>query len=436
MGFKSLFSGDHNFKEIMSKGSLSLGMRILGIVSNFAFLFFVTAYFGSTEWGIFAICFSILQIFSLIGTLGMHIAIVKVLAQGCQNPIELYKNAIFVVIPFSLILISVLCIFSSEISQIFNNDGLHIEKELIIAALGILPYSIALINSGVYRANRHIILFSFFDSFGRFFFGGIVVVIFYFLFDSNTLNILIGFVIGLYILMFCSFIKLKTALSSIKDIKGKVVPIKQLLSIGVPLFWTNFINIGNIWAVTLILGYFLPKESVGLFDAVNRLAGLMTIILFAVNSISGPKFAESISDKINLKSNIDASTKIIFYLSIPLFIVLLITGRIALNILGHESSDYNYHLFVIIIMGQLINNLSGSVGILLQMTGYHILSRNIALIALISNIIFLVLLVPIYGLFGAAIIVGMYIALKNLFSVYVAYNKIGLMTIYNPFKLK
>ena len=58
---------------------------------------------------------------------------------------------------------------------------------------------------------------------------------------------------------------------------------------------------------------------------------------------------------------------------------------------------------LILAFSQVINAMSGSVGIILNMTGKEKVFRNILFFALAINIVLNLFLIPIYGIEGAAI---------------------------------
>lgn len=442
---RNKFLKDKHLSEMAQKSAFSFGMRVLGLLVNYLFLFFVTHYYGAQGWGIFALCFSMLQIVSMIGTLGINVALVKLIPQGYSNLKDLYNRILKFVIPVNLLLGAIIFFASDLIGAFFSADGVVISKYIRVAALGILPFSISMINSGIFRGNKEIVKFSFYDSLGRFLWGGLCVAILHF-FTSDPYTIIAGFVAGLYILSFVSFkgvYKILDKHSAVQndgqssDIKPRPsYSIKELLQLSVPLFWSNFIMQGSLWATTLIIGIYLTKEQVGIFDASNRLANLLTIVLYAVNSISAPKFAESAADKKLLARNVNSSSKLIFVGTIPLFIVMLLAGPFVLDLLEHgKNYGENAHfIFFIILIGQLVNNLSGSVSLLMQMTGHHKINQNISLCSFIFTTVMLFFVTPVYGLIGASIIAGLNIILKNITSVIVMYSRINILTVYHPSK--
>src|ERR1700741_4204717 len=103
---KQKFAKDKHLNEIAKQSAYSFGMRVFGLLVNYLFLFFVTRYYGVKGWGIFAICFALLQITSMIGTLGLNTGFVKVVPQGYTNVRQLYYQSLRLIIPLNLVITS------------------------------------------------------------------------------------------------------------------------------------------------------------------------------------------------------------------------------------------------------------------------------------------------------------------------------------------
>jgi len=437
---KQKLTKDKHLNEIAKQSAYSFGMRVFGLLVNYLFLFFVTKYYGAKGWGIFAICFALLSVASMVGTIGLNTGFVKIVPQGFTNIRQLYYQTLKFIIPLNIGITAIVFFSADIIGNFFDADGIAVGDYIRIASLGILPFSVSMINSALFRGNKQIVLFSFYDSLGRFLWGGIIVFILHF-FTTNAYVVIIGYVLGLYVLAFFSFRGLNKILKPLQSSETgeekREHGFKQLLGLSNSLFWTTFVMQGGQWATTLILGAYLSKEEVGVFDAINRLAGLITIILYATNSITAPKFAEAAYDKKLLQRNVDASSKIIFWTSVPLFLLMLVAGPFLLQVLGYSKTTVHvneYYIFVIILIGQLINNLSGSVGMLMQMTGLHKLSQRLSVASFLFSTIMLFFVTPVYGLIGVSIITGLNIVLKNITSVAMIYSKTRVMTMYLPLK--
>jgi O-antigen/teichoic acid export membrane protein len=89
-------------------------------------------------------------------------------------------------------------------------------------------------------------------------------------------------------------------------------------------------------------------------------------------------------------------------------------------------------VLIILCVGQVVNSISGSVGVILQMTGHQKVYQNIVLIALILNLILNLLLVPLYGTIGAAIATVISISSWNVIGAIYLKKKHNIITYFKP----
>jgi O-antigen/teichoic acid export membrane protein len=85
--------------------------------------------------------------------------------------------------------------------------------------------------------------------------------------------------------------------------------------------------------------------------------------------------------------------------------------------------------------GQFVNVVTGSVGFILMMCGYEKLMRNTILGIALLNMLLNFLLIPWFGVNGAAIATAVSLALMNLILVFIVYRKLKIMTLPIPVRL-
>ena len=92
----------------------------------------------------------------------------------------------------------------------------------------------------------------------------------------------------------------------------------------------------------------------------------------------------------------------IFWSSFPLVIVFFMFPDFLLGLFGEEFK-VGVTAFIFLSCGRLISSFSGSVGNILQMTGNQNIYAIILLIGAILNVVLNLILIPLYGINGAAI---------------------------------
>ena len=193
-----------------------------------------------------------------------------------------------------------------------------------------------------------------------------------------------------------------------------------------------FMFIGSMFMIKsrsdiLMLGVLQSAEAVGIYFAVSRGAQLLDFIPNAANAVLEPNIASLYTEgKIEqIQRIMIKSSRTVFFTSLPIIIGLIGFGYWYLSLFGKEFTQGNMAL-IILCVGQLTNVTAGSVGLLLNMTGnerYTLISRGGSTIL---NVVLNALLIPKWGLEGAAIATASSTILLNLENTIWARKKLGI----------
>jgi len=183
----------------------------------------------------------------------------------------------------------------------------------------------------------------------------------------------------------------------------------------------------------LIAGWLLTSEDLGLFKSAERLALLINFILMVINAIFPPRFASLYreEDIIGLTSLARKSSLLGIGLAVPMLFLCLFFPELMLGLFG-DGFTQAANLLQIIAIGQLINVATGSVGFLLNMTGYEKLMRNISLISNAFGLLMFFILIPLLGALGAALALSMVLILQNLIALIYVWRKLGIWMLPTP----
>ncbi len=166
---------DIHLAEILKGSSIAFVLRIIGIIAGYIFTLLITRGYGAEAMGIFALSFTLLQISSVIGRLGMDTALLRFVAeyssQGKWEIVkDIYKKAIKLVIPFSLFL-SVLVFFLSPYIAEYIFKKPHLASYFQIASIGIVPFVLLFIHTESLRGLKKIKEYMFIQQGGDFYFS-------------------------------------------------------------------------------------------------------------------------------------------------------------------------------------------------------------------------------------------------------------------------
>jgi len=168
------------------------------------------------------------------------------------------------------------------------------------------------------------------------------------------------------------------------------------------------------WSSQFLLGYFKDDATVALFSSSQRIGMLISLFLVSINFIVAPRFADLYFKKQyqDLLQVFKKSALFVSLITMPLVIGVAFYAEYVLSIFGDEYVDSSFVLRVLCV-GQIVNVLTGSVAILLNMTGNESLVRNVSLMGACLSLVSGFLLIPEFGLLGAAISTAFTISVVN-----------------------
>ena len=168
----------------------------------------------------------------------------------------------------------------------------------------------------------------------------------------------------------------------------------------------------------IVLGHYLAPKQVGIYAVAMALVGFVPIALQSVNQIFSPIIAElhALGNRILLQKLYVILTKWIVISTIPLALSIGVFARPLMEVFG-AGFQSGAAVLAIGAIGQLINCGVGSVGFLLLMSGHQIEMIKIQAVNAALMIGLSLLLVPRFGMTGAALASAITVASTNLWSV-------------------
>ena len=178
----------------------------------------------------------------------------------------------------------------------------------------------------------------------------------------------------------------------------------------------------------VMLGAMRGAHDVGLYAAAYRLSYLVIYVTYAAEVILAPVISRMYvnGENIRLQKIITRAVRISFFSVLPFGLVLCFLGGELLGIFGHEFRGAEAAL-IILAVGRLLEVSLGSSALLLPMTGHERTVAKVLSSFVVANILLNAILIPRYGLEGAAIASVMtLISVKSLLTIY-AMRKTSLM---------
>ena len=193
------------------------------------------------------------------------------------------------------------------------------------------------------------------------------------------------------------------------------VPMKELFGFALPMVLTRLAQIGLYEINTVLAGYWLTNVQVGIYAAASRLAKFGTVGLVAVGSILRPSISSLHTQKRvrELDEVFVIATRWVYMITMPLLVFIAMRSRQLLGLFGPSFPDGTVAL-VALCIGQMVNVSTGNVGHMLAMSGRQMLQLADNVAVMVLNVALCVLMIPRFGLLGAAAGGAMAMAAVNL----------------------
>ncbi|MDO6462230.1 oligosaccharide flippase family protein [Granulosicoccaceae sp. 1_MG-2023] len=177
----------------------------------------------------------------------------------------------------------------------------------------------------------------------------------------------------------------------------------------------------------LMLGVFVPAESVGLYAAATKIATLFTFGLAAVNMSIAPLLsrAHASGDHGQLGRLMQKGTLISLAVSLVLVLAMWIAGDFALGLFG-ETFLQARSVFYLLAASHVVSALVGPTGALMNMTGHHKAYALLLGAAALVNVLLNVVLIPAMGIEGAALATLISATLWKIYSVFYVRRRLGI----------
>jgi len=388
-----------------------LGM-FLSKVLGYAYRILIARNFGPEVYGSFSLAIVILSWAVALVSLGF--------TEGVLRYVSLYRgkyefSKIRYILKFSLSLLLFTSIFggvllfllSTHISQTFFHTNSLIFYLKIFAIL--LPiFVISNIFLSIIRAFEFIGWYSFIlNIFQNIIKVAAILLLIYA--GLREKSIAVSYFIGVLSILFLSFYVLKFKISALlgkvalsKDSKFKIR--HELFSYSWPILFFSMITSLFYWVDSILLGYFKDISRVGFYNAAIPIAMLLLIIPEVFMQLFFPLITKEYS-KNNFKLISELSKQVskwIFALNLPIFFLMVLFPGVFINLLFGAEYLAAENALRFLAIGAFISSISVVSNNLLSMLGKSRIILYDTLASLIITIILNILIIPRYGLNGAA----------------------------------
>jgi len=381
------------------------------------------------EFGIFSIIIAVVNIFSIMASLGLQESISRYVAilsgeGNKKDAMFIAKDSISIGIISSVSVFALLFFSSGIISRyIFYKPELEIPLKVISF---FIPFSvIANIIVAILRGYNIMKPKVFMEAGQPFFF--LVLLCMFFVFRLQFISLFFAYVFSMIIIsVWIGYYGVKNIGFNPLSLTGGDKK-KDLLRFSVPLLVASLLGIVLAWIDTLMLGRYAGAADVGDYNISISLAKLLIFpigaIAFVFMPIAGEMFAKKQYDE--LKRTYQILTKWIFSVTFPIFFILFFFPEMTITFLfGERFIDASMPLRILS-LGFLLDVFLGVNGILLVVMGMskEIMQISILGIVLNSGLNYILIKKLGYGIIGASIATAISYSALNVISSIVVYRR-------------
>ena len=409
-----------NFPSQMKKSLKLLAVSslifLLGVffskVFTYLYRILIAREFGPEEYGLFSLATMILILLVAISSLGIPEGLVRYISfyRGKKNlqKVRILIQGSLAFLTLTSIIAALLLVFLTPWIAV---SWFHTEKlipYLYIAAITIPLFVLANLYLAVLRAFEKISSYSFILNFLQNFVKIAALAIFVMV-GIKSFSIMLSYFLGIAAMFIVAFFTVRKLISLQlpsfkKQVSSSYTLLSEIFSYSWPLSLLSVASFILYWVDSFTIGYFRNPVDVGLYNVAVPLAALIMIVPDLIIQLFFPLVTKEYSRKNYglIQELSKQATKWVFMVNVPLTLIIILFPGAIINFffgsayLGAEQS------LQLLALGSLFGSLSIIPSHLISMIGKSKVMLTNILIMLALNIILNIILVPIYGMVGAA----------------------------------
>ena len=402
---------DESLKAVAKGAGIIFVGTIIGKILGMVNTILLARFLEPSKYGLFSLGLTVVEILAIIGVFGLTSGVVRFIPYyHAKNRDDKVKCTIRFSLKFSLILSVILAIvlflLSDQIACLVFKDN-RLKFVLQIFSITLPFYTINQITPIIFRGfgnakyrvlTQDIMLriikisaFILFVYFGYLLYGALA---------AFTVGAIVTLGISLYVVQK----KLFPIFGS--NIKTKDVSVgKELLSFSWPLVIGSFLYIFYAQMDRLLLGFFKTSEDIGIYAVAFQISYLVTFVIFSFAFLFLPIMSALYSKKKiqDFSSLYKSTTRWIFLITLPLFLFLVFfPEEIILLLFGslYISGTIVLRILSLAFFISTLGGLAFDVLIAMGKTKFIMITQGTGAV---TNIALNVLLIPPFGIKGAAI---------------------------------
>ncbi len=181
----------------------------------------------------------------------------------------------------------------------------------------------------------------------------------------------------------------------------------------------------------LVVGTLLPPAEAGIYRVAVQVGLLVAFPLSAVAAVATPRLAalQARAERSAMQHLLSRSAQGLVAIAVPAALALVFVGDVILGRIFGAAFERGAPALAILAIAQVLNAATGPVGIVLSTLGFEREAFRGVVVGAVVNIALSLLLVPRFGLTGAALAASAGLVCLNLTLVALLYSRTGLLSL-------
>lgn len=426
---------DSHVQEVYRGTLLAFVLKVFSAGLAFSFNVAVARLLGADGAGVYFLALAVTTIASVIGRVGLDNTLLRFVAVHASHEEWDKVKGVYVIgmrmVVIAASLISIIVFLASPWMAISLFHKPELSDPLRWMSLSILPFALLNLHAESLKGLKQIRDAMLVQGIGLPLFGLLLIVPM--AQTAGVLGVCFSYLAAVFLMAILAVLVWQKHVT-VYIVEPSSYSLKEMWSSCYPLFKVSFVGVLLTWAPLFMLGIWVSSDQVGIFGAALRISILVSFVLLTVNNVSAPKFAELYSARKlqELEKTARHTAMLTTIFASPLLLIFIFGGHQVMALFG-ESFVHGYLVLVILSVGQFVNAVTGSSGFILTMSGHENEAWKAVLYSVCLLLSFSILLIPTYGINGAAFAVMVSEITKNSLLVYYCNNKVEINPL--PFKL-
>ncbi len=420
-------------------------VRVFSAILAFALQVFLARWMGSEQYGTFVLVWVVATMLGGLSCFGLQTAVIRFVTEYRSQKDFRHLRGILLAAPgFAIVTSIIVAILGFQMLYWFGEQITSIKVLPFYLALICLPFmALEEIQEGIARSYEMPL-----TAIGPAFIVrpasilGVMGFAYALGYPANAITALFSAIIATFIatilqslilwrriirLNTAEFGRLKSPNADVEKRKNYTFQFRYWISISLPIFLAGGFYGLLLNADVILIGIFMNPESVAIYFAALKSLALVHFVHFAMRAASTHHFSQFYAEE-DINGLSDYANKIArwtFWPTLLFAVIMVLAGKYILMMFGTVFID-GQNLLLVLALGIVVRASIGPMDSLLAMAGQQKMVMWVLATTLLCNIILNVSLIPLFGIFGAAIATSSAMIIETAAMYVAASRKLGI----------